>query len=97
MIPEKPAPLEPDNFRVFRDRLDSEPEAFVPIKVITVHEQLAWMKRFAAGVSDTGLRKVLDAAFENEKPVKSFLAVLRTAAPDHLQRWYGVLVRRFGA
>src|SRR5215475_2121389 len=91
MIPEKPAPFEPERFRVFRDRLKSEPEAFVPIKVIAVHEQLTWMKRFAADVSDPGLRKLLDAAFENEKPVKSFLTVLRAAAPDQLQRWYGVL------
>src|SRR5262249_5328502 len=90
MIPEKPAPLEPERFRAFRDRLEAERSAFVSIKFITLPEQLEWMKRFAAGMSDPRMRELLNAALDDKKPVKTFVAVLRTV-PDQLQRWHGVL------
>ncbi|GAA0597467.1 UPF0158 family protein [Actinomadura livida] len=96
VIPETPAPLEPERFRDARERIGLEPSKFIPISHITLSTQLDWMRQFSIECNDARLRDIFDSALAGDKPAKLFHAVLREV-PEQRLRWRRILLQRVRA
>ncbi|MDP9224688.1 MAG: UPF0158 family protein [Actinomycetota bacterium] len=66
---------------------------YVPIKHVPFIEQLGWMRSFAEGVPDEGLRQVLLHALESQRPAGSFATAVRSV-PQLATAWFDSLVTR---
>ncbi|GAA3607289.1 hypothetical protein GCM10022223_24090 [Kineosporia mesophila] len=91
VIPDSPAPLEPERISSVRKRHADAPQDFVVILPVEIGQQIRWMRDFAESLVDVPqLHKLLLAALDGDKPAKYFIFVLKDA-PDYMEKWYGLL------
>jgi hypothetical protein len=89
-VPEPPAPLEPIDIAALRERIATSADQFIEIEPIGVATQLEWMHAFVSQLPDIPLRTTLGASFASDKPIKTFVAILRDH-PTFRREWNSFL------
>lgn len=85
VVPEEPAPLEPEETTALRESFAQHPERYVRIPQVPMKVQLEWMHDFAARAPEP-TRSPLLFALTSDRPFRAFGQVVRTD-PIILSRW----------
>jgi len=86
MFPQDPIPMERPEHTAARDKWRAAPEQCVEIPAIGMPRQLEWMREFTEGTSDSGNRRLLEAALAGDRPNSSFSLALR-GSPTLWTQW----------
>ncbi len=93
MLPNEPAPLEPNEFPKLRAALEAGEAHVTPIVPITMQQQIDWMREFADHQDVSGAQALLRFALTNERPLREFTRAAR-ADPDLAKAWGAERTRR---